>query len=285
MASGRDSSESVESRLTCLFWNVNRGDRRELIGKLATDKHADIVVLAEHGAESDATLGELRRQVDESFNEPQSATHRLQLFARGPALDLSEIFGDAMGRVTIRVLRYQRAEFLLAAAHLPSKWHWGREDQAAETGVLADEIRRVEESRGHRRTILFGDLNMNPFEDGVVQASGLHAMMTKAIVKAGSRIVQGREYPFFYNPMWGFLGDRIEGPPGTLYYRNSGHLSYDWNMFDQVLIRPDALPWFQGDVEIVTKIGETQLADTDGRPNKEIGSDHFPIVFRLAATR
>jgi hypothetical protein len=51
-------------------------------------------------------------------------------------------------------------------------------------------------------------------------------------------------------------------------------------MFDQVLIRPEALPWFQGDVRIVTRIGETDLADGDGCPNQDIGSDHFP---RLSA--
>jgi hypothetical protein len=82
--------------------------------------------------------------------------------------------------------------------------------------------------------------------------------------------------------MWGFFGDRTQGPPGTLYYRHSGHLSYEWNIFDQVLIRAEALPWFADDVEIVTRIGDTDLRGRGGRPNQEIGSDHFPIVFRLA---
>lgn len=149
--------------------------------------------------------------------------------------------------------------------------------------MLALDLRRAEEQHRHRRTIVVGDLNMNPFEAGVVNASGLHAMMTQAIVRDGSRDVQGREYPFFYNPMWGFFGDRTPGPPGTYYYRHSGHLSYDWNIFDQVLIRPEALPWFQGDVEILTKVGDVELLGRHGRPNAEVGSDHLPIVFRLAA--
>ena len=83
--------------------------------------------------------------------------------------------------------------------------------------------------------------------------------------------------------MWGFFGDRTDGPPGTYYYRHGGHLSYDWNIFDQLLIRPDALPWFHGDVEIVSRIGEVNLLGSDGRPDAEVGSDHLPIVFRLAA--
>ena len=55
-------------------------------------------------------------------------------------------------------------------------------------------------------------------------------------------------------------------------------------MFDQVLVRAEALPWFANELEIVTKIGDTELGGPDGRPNRDIGSDHFPIVFRLAPT-
>ena len=285
VATGTEVSASVDDVVTCMFWNVNRRDRRDLIGRLAAQEHADVVVLAEHPAQSKPTLEALRREVGESFFEPPSDTPRLRLFARRPTLDLQEIYADASGRVTIRLLRYERKEFLFVAAHLPSKVNWNREDQTAEVQVLADQIRDEESRRRHRRTILCGDLNMNPFEDGVVQASGLHAMMTKTTVEAGTRTVQGREYPFFYNPMWGFFGDRTQGPPGTYYYRHSGHLSYEWNIFDQVLIRPEALPWFADDVEIVARIGDTELGRPDGRPNREIGSDHFPIVFRLSPTR
>jgi len=281
VATGRHEPESANSRLTCVFWNANGRDRAELIARLTAEKHADVVVVAEHGSDNETTLGALRREVDEAFVEPPSVAPRLQIFARNAALSLRETYADASGRLTIRTLRYQQTEFLLAAVHLPSKVNWNREDQAAEAWALAGQIRDEEQRRGHRRTVLCGDLNMNPFEDGVVQAAGLHAMMTRATAGARSRIVQGRDYPFFYNPMWGFFGDRTEGPPGTHYYRHSGHLSHEWNIFDQVLIRPEALAWFQGDVEIVTEIGDTDLRDANGRPSKEVGSDHFPIVFRL----
>lgn len=284
MATGTQVSVSVDMRMTCLFWNVYRRHLGDLVCRLAAQERADVVVLAESAAESQTTLDALRRQVDESFFEPTSVTPRLQLFARHPAFDLDEVYGDASGRLTIRVLRYEQTEFLFVAAHLPSKVNWTPADQTAEVQTLANQIREEETRRGHCRTILCGDLNMNPFEDGVVEAAGLHAMMTKTTVKARSRKVQGRDYPFFYNPMWGFFGDRTQGPPGTFYYRHSGHLSYEWNMFDQVLIRDEALPWFAGDIEIVTKIGDTELSGPAGRPNTEIGSDHFPIVFRLAPT-
>ena len=67
---------------------------------------------------------------------------------------------------------------------------------------------------------------MNPFEEGVVGAKGLHAVMTRRIAAKGSRVVQGKEYPFFYNPMWGLFGDRQDSPSGTYYYSASEHTCF-----------------------------------------------------------
>lgn len=35
--------------------------------------------------------------------------------------------------------------------------------------------------------------------------------------------IAAEERAFFYNPMWGCLGDRDPGPPGTYYYDSPGH--------------------------------------------------------------
>ena len=276
------SATRSQLSLTCVFWNVaRRDDLSELVARLASERGADVVVLAENGADPGETLGTLRRSVEPSFVHPKSGQARIDVFGRGDDLDLREVYVDASGRLTIRVLRYGGPELLVAAAHLVSRFpSWSREDQAAELRELSQQIRAEEERRGHARTILVGDLNMNPFEDGLVQANGLHAVMTRATAEEGSRRVQGRDYPFFYNPMWGFFGDRTPGPPGTFYYRRNGHLSYEWNILDQVLVRPEVLPFFD-DVAIVTKIGETELIAASGRPDRKTASDHLPIVFRL----
>jgi endonuclease/exonuclease/phosphatase family metal-dependent hydrolase len=271
---------AMQTQLTCLFWNVARKDLNPLVASLAAENAAQVVVLAENGADRGATLQELRRSVDRSFSEPRSEQTRVDVFGRHDRLNLREIYVSASGRLTLRILQFCDMEFLFAAAHLPSKNHWSREDQAAEVRELSHQIRAEEDRRGHARTIVVGDLNMNPFDDGMVQANGLHAMMTKATTETRSREVQSRDYPFFYNPMWGFFGDRTPGPPGTYYYRHSGHLSFEWNILDQVLLRPDVLPFFD-DVEILTRIGETELSAANGRPDSQTASDHFPIVFRL----
>lgn len=121
---------------------------------------------------------------------------------------------------------------------------------------------------------------MNPFDTGVVETGGFHAVMTKDIALKGRRTVQSRKYPFFYNPMWGFFGDRTPGPPGTHYFRGK-HVSFEWNIYSQVLIRPDAIGWLDDTIEIMESIGDTKLLTKHGVPNRNVGSDHLPLIFGL----
>lgn len=85
----------------------------------------------------------------------------------------------------------------------------------------------------------------------------------------------------FYNPRWGFFGDRTPGPPGTIYYRKGAQLSYDWNMFDQTLLRPAVMELADEEVMIVQRCGEQALIAKSGRPDRNIGSDHLPILVTL----
>jgi len=173
-------------------------------------------------------------------------------------------------------------DIFLACIHFPSKLYCDDASQAMECTAIAEIIRSVERRFGHERTVLVGDLNMNPFEDGVVSASGFHGVMARRVAEAGTRIVQGRKYPFFYNPMWACFGDRPSGPPGTYYYGGSTQKVLFWNMFDQVMIRPDLLPCFDNDsLQVLQSDGINSLLSSDGRPNINMASDHLPLVFGL----
>jgi hypothetical protein len=188
-------------------------------------------------------------------------------------------------RFTIRhMLITGQSSIIIAAVHFPSKLYWSDDSQALECAAFAQAIAEVESEAGHDRTVLVGDLNMNPFESGMVGAVGLNATMVREQASKEFRTVQGRQYPFFYNPMWGHFGDRDRKPAGT-YYRDSGqHVNYYWNMFDQVLIRPSLLDMFPQDgVEIVTHAGRTSLLTSTGVPDRAIGSDHLPLLFRLGS--
>jgi len=123
---------------------------------------------------------------------------------------------------------------------------------------------------------------MNPFENGVVNSGGLHGVMNRSIAARNTRIVNSKTYTFFYNPMWNFFGD-MKSPPGTYYYYKSEPKVYFWNIFDQVLIRPELLSRFDtNDLQILTSDGEISFLNDQGLPDTRIVSDHLPIIFKIS---
>jgi len=82
--------------------------------------------------------------------------------------------------------------------------------------------------------------------------------------------------------MWSYFGDISSGPAGTYYYDTGTQVNFFWNMFDQVLIRPDLLDAFQNEeIKILTEVRGNSLLANSGRPDISFGSDHLPILFRL----
>ncbi len=169
---------------------------------------------------------------------------------------------------------------MLAVVHFPSRVNYEENDQTLEATVLAEDLGRAERDTGIPRTILVGDLNMNPFHPGVSGAQALHAVMTKQLAERGERTVRGRSYRFFYNPMWGHFGDRTTGPPGTYHWPASNPLNYYWNIYDQVLLRPELMHSLR-DLRILDSDGIESLVTQSGTPKKSNGSDHLPLFFQL----
>lgn len=82
----------------------------------------------------------------------------------------------------------------------------------------------------------------------------------------------------FYNPMWNFLGD-FRKPYGT-HYANESDIY--WNIYDQVIIRPELRERFVDDsLRIITEIETLTLLDAKGHPAI---SDHLPITFEIKET-
>jgi hypothetical protein len=215
------------------------------------------------------------------FHLSDSECERIVIYTRFSQEFIQKKFDST--RLTIRRLLLPGSEeILLAAVHQPSKLYWSDQSQGFECAELASTICDIEEEVGHRRTVLVGDFNMNPFEGGIVAANGLNAVMSRNVAARDSRTVQGRDYPFFYNPMWGHFGDAVDGPSGTFYHGSSEQVVYFWNMFDQVLIRPELLSIFRNEgLKILRDSGERSFLTATGLPDVSVASDHLPILFGL----
>jgi hypothetical protein len=244
-----------------------------------------VLILVECDIKVADLLRALNREAGPLFhyapNRAETPAESIKIFTRFAPAFLNSLEDGT--RYTIRRLVLPaRTDILLAAVHLPSKLHPSESSQILASTQWAETIARAERQAGHTRTAVVGDLNMNPFEAGVVGAGGFHATMTRDQALRGGRTVGGQQYPFFYNPMWACFGERDGTPAGTYFYDSGEHVSYYWNMFDQVLLRPslvDLLP--PAGVEIVTRAGSVSLLSASGRPDKSVGSDHLPILFGL----
>ena len=242
---------------------------------MATSTNADILVLNENHVSSEETLQALRKNVSRNFYCPiASPTERFHCFCKNHELDMSEIHSGL--RMSVRKLKIGSHRTLLGLVHGVDMRNYDSETRQSFAQTIADEIRFVQGQQNTNKFILLGDFNMNPYDRGMNLAAGLNAMMTKSCIERGYRKHLEREYDFYYNPMWSLLGDKTDGPAGTV-YDTSNQGQYGWSMLDQVIISYSIVGLFRS-VKILTEAGTESLMNSKGHPDAVHTSDHFPLL-------
>jgi Endonuclease/Exonuclease/phosphatase family len=274
--------------LTFLFWNL-KGHNVNLLANLVHAHEVDVLILAECPMLPATVLTALNRQTATFFYVLGDCA-KLQLYTRFSdeyvlpvkRQDQQPLRGDDF---SIRRLALPgRDEVLLCAVHFPSKLRQNPIDQTMYAIPFARLLAEAEDLAANARTVLVGDLNMNPYEDGVVTTMGLHGVMSRWIARKETRTVKFASNLYFYNPMWAHFGERHEGHAGTFYYRTPRARADFWNIYDQVLVRPSLLPFFRDEEVAILHydaVGGVSLLADNGIPDAKNASDHLPVVFRL----
>jgi endonuclease/exonuclease/phosphatase family metal-dependent hydrolase len=244
---------------------------------LARQRAADVLVLAEGQIRTFDLLYALNTGGAASYRVVPLQSRFLRVFTNLPAR-VARAVGESDRSSYIKIDPLIGRGFLLAAVHLRSKLY-DSDAQLIAARLLAHEIQDFEQEAGDNRTLLVGDLNMNPFEDGIVGVDGLNATMSETVASKSHRTFGNRDYPFFYNPMWRMMGDPAVAQGS--YYFDKGHaITYYWNTFDQVLMRPALAPFFDHQsLQFCVNAGGQSLL-RNGRIDSSI-SDHLPLLFRL----
>lgn len=265
--------------LTFLFWNLNKRPLHHMLGRACRQREVDVLVLAECGVAPGARLQALNSHA-EGFRFTETHCPSVAIYTRFASAFTKELHFDR--RMTARKISLPTCQdFLLVGLHLSSLLHRSPASLNSACHEVAGRIQDVEAKVGHRRTVVVGDFNLGPFEDGMVSACAFHGVMTKAVAAGGQRIVDETPRPFLYNPMWSRFGDGTCGPPGTYFRRDSQAVTHFWHMLDQVLIRPDLLDSFDTDsLEILEEVDGVPLL-RGGVPDRTAASDHLPVLFNL----
>lgn len=260
------------------FWNVYKKLDYDLVTALCVEHHLDILVLAEIGEVAPLTIAnEISQRGTRVFSYCNPQSFRIKIYGALGSSTVTPLM-DHHYFSAVKVQTPLGPEFMLIGLHLPSKMNQETDDQTIIAQRVSSQIRNLEVLHGIRKTVVIGDFNMNPFEHGMVNSDGFHAVMDKRIAERGKRTVLFDEHPFFYNPMWALQGDIGIGPPGSFFQQRSSPLCYFWNLFDQAIFRPELLRYLtDSPVRVVEEISGVSLLSDDGFPNHEI-SDHLPIV-------
>lgn len=267
---------------TFLFWNLDRKALQRQVAAITRDNDVDVILLAESVAEDSEILEALAKEMPDTVFRPP-AIHpykKIAVYLRYSSRFWTPVY-DRPRYVIGEYRPPAKSSLLIAAVHLPSRANASTQSINTECIRFASRLREAEERRSTDRTIVVGDLNLDPFDYGVVAATGLHGVMTRQLASKGARVVNDRPYRFFYNPMWSGLGDRSAGPPGSFYHYRSEQVAYFWHTFDQLLLRPSLLSEFRDDsLRFLTEVRGKSLL-RKGTPNRRSYSDHLPLVFDI----
>lgn len=269
--------------MTFLFWNVNKNPVQRKLAELAEENEIDVIILAECDIKETDLLYELNSRSDSQYSLPARRARITHIYTRFPTEWLTPLADPH--RMSIQHLENPiiNAKLLVVAVHLPSRRHQTDNALSQLAPRWRSAIEEAEKKVGHTNTVVVGDLNMDPFHPGVVSSEGFHGTMDKRIANRKTRKVLEEDRHFFYNPMWSLLGDESDGPPGTYYYNASSEPeNYFWHMYDQVLLRPNLIPFFPvKELRILTHAGSDSLISNNGRPDAVNTSDHLPILFKF----
>jgi len=181
------------------LWNVMKRDLRDVLAWLADEHSLDVLLLAESEITEQQIADALGQRTSILYYPISAHPDKVQIVSKLAPSHWQKLQTDQLrARMAIWAIAVDSApELLLTVTHFVSKIYEDAEGQAMLAQELSSEIKKVEQSAGHTRTLIVGDLNMNPFETGVTKAAGLHGVMTKQIAGKVSRVIQGIRYPFF----------------------------------------------------------------------------------------
>ena len=270
--------------LTVLFWNVN-GQRHcePLCANLVRAHTVDILVVAECQRPTTMLAAINATGPAVPFRWVRTTEPcRVSVFTRFDRSEYAEL--DAKRRYCVHALTgSNRPELIVVSVHATSGLRVSVDELDDEIQDLATEIIAIEGRRGHARTLLIGDLNADPYDRRVMAAKYLHAVRPRFIAEEESRTLKKKQYRYFYNPMWQFLGRQPPYPQGTYYWRKAVQNLRFWHVFDQALLRPDLLPYFADtDVSVLLTDGTTAFHTVNGIPDRKVASDHFPVLVKLS---
>lgn len=263
-----------------IFWNIHHNPETfPIIVELLLKYDVDVFSIAEFPIQQKWKIINLLDAYGYKLQEPIMVVKNKIEYIHKNNISFERI--DTGQRYSANQLSLGSMNINFIGCHLVDKRNFNEATQAQHARGFSRYIRGIENNAKNSRTIVVGDFNMNPFENGMIEIDALNSVHSLSIASKKIRKYNKEEYPFFYNPMWKFYAKSPININGTYYCQNSNTNSLYWNIFDQVLIRAPLIPYFIYDsLNIIHSLPNYSLITKNNLINR-IFSDHLPIFFSL----
>jgi hypothetical protein len=176
-----------------------------MVGSLGVD----LFIIADCKLPTDDILA-ATRNLGLEFSAIGVPHEKVRFFVRSGGPTLQPVASDdRMVFHRLRVTGFE--EILIGGLHLYDRINYKELHRHAMVGDHHSTLRNAERVVEHDRTILVGDFNMTPDEEGMIDSkNAFGALMTWDLAKVQSDPRHGGS-PRFFNPMWSVMG-RAEAP-------------------------------------------------------------------------
>ncbi len=279
-------------RVKVLFWNYNvakgslmtkESDKADPLARMVKAQKIDLVVVADCCLPNTEILNAFTaRGLD--FTTLAIPHPKVRFFRRSTAPELVPVVADERFDF-VRLVAQGFEEILLGATHLYDRQHTPLPGSRFSKALgHMPTLFEAESLVKHHRTILIGDFNMTPEEQGMIDPNSFGALMSWDLAKAQSP-PEPHERPRFFNPMWSLMGRA--GAPGTYYWDSTDSHNIYWLCIDGVIARHSMRGVLRDETLAILRT----IPDRDGvevplvrfaeKHWKINYSDHLPICFEL----
>lgn len=274
--------------LKFISWNIQKKQLSKQIEDLIKHDLPDILFLIESDRIDPATIlnncngYSLTKNYNfinfgNSYRAGIKQSIKMTLFYRND-LAVNKIMDGIDYRYAYISLVTSAKNLLLIPSHLPSKPTQARDlNKAGEFySQLVDELIEFERLNPKFETVIFGDLNLNPYEQEMLFSDSFFSERCPQTSTILTKIKKNTKLRFF-NPSWKLLTNYAENAFGTFIYTGSD--VEQWNVYDQVILRPTLINSFDMDsLSVITKSKNYSFLSGNRTINY---SDHLPITFAM----
>lgn len=175
---------------------------------------------------------------------------------------------------------------LVCNVHLSSRLHGGEENPVHDLDMLVDELKTYRRANADGEEIILGDFNLEPHQAELQKKTGLHGNRSLDFVAEQEAKRPDPRYRILYNPSWRLYG--AEGSPHGSHYFSGGKKGGPWFILDQAFFSsglvssPAKVQMLTTVTCATTKVVSPLLSKKISQPDRKIGSDHLPIVWKIS---